>query len=565
MEKLIKTFFQVNKITSIPNLKTWIKSFMILYLFLAILFFSGCNVSDNNHINFIGRANHGVWSNDIPEQLTFGSANEDSKGFARYPQTQLEDGLHYDLLLETHPRWAQNGSVEGHFRITIPDDCSFRGVVGFVEGATKTDGVTFQVFWKKDNQPAGNPPITALQGEYFKTYDHTLGSFIVDLRPIAGQTGEFIIKVKAGQSSGQDWAVWQTALIAPFAENADIDKDGISDDFEWQVLQKFSPYFKFSKERINFNTVQEEYRPTDAIWYVRHCDLLYGDDENSPVVFKRNILNTDAGMVTNSQWHGGDQSNILWTSAKTSFRLNIYNEFRSGFNNGDGHDWPEILNKKNIGLYGHVVPMTDKNQLVIEYWQFFGFNQANAYNVDAYDHEADWCVVKMTYNISGDSLTAITYAHHGDLTTRLLGRGKNHFFEFIEDNKIEVFKEDDFDVVNNFVEFYRDPISLLYNHPVVYIEWGGHEFWPRPAGSHEWSPNHDGTGDYFYLTENVPNLGEVENPMFPAFGVIMQFNGRWGAWNSNNENPPGIELHTEWLWPQGSLTAKTIPHEDFED
>lgn len=34
--------------------------------------------------------------------------------------------------------------------------------------------------------------------------------------------------------------------------------------------------------------------------------------------------------------------------------------------------------------------------------------------------------------------------------------------------------------------------------------------------------------------------------------MIMQFNGKWGAWNDVNPNPPGIELHTEWLWPAGS-------------
>jgi hypothetical protein len=38
-------------------------------------------------------------------------------------------------------------------------------------------------------------------------------SFEVDLSSYAGRTGQFGLKVEAGASSGQDWAVWAEAKI----------------------------------------------------------------------------------------------------------------------------------------------------------------------------------------------------------------------------------------------------------------------------------------------------------------------------------------------------------------
>jgi hypothetical protein len=545
------------------------KSFLVrtIQLFVVIVVYSiinGCG-GDSTHAGFVFLAQSAQWFNDTGASLEFNGSNADPQGFVRLLNgVQLEDGLKYDLSLETHPRWVANGAVEGHFKMTMPAGVTFKAVVGFVKGATTTDGVTFQLYWKNLNPPGNNPPITALQGQLFKTYTNSLNSFTVDLRPIAGQTGELILKVNAGPSSGQDWAVWQSAQIAPFAENDDADKDGLSDSKELALLQEFSPYYKFSQESINYETVQEQYRPTDAIWYVQHSDLLYGGDQNSPVLFKASQLAQDAGMLTNAQWKNGQQSNILNNAKKTSFRLNIYDEYRSGFKNGDGHDWPEILAKGNIGLYGHVVPTRDSDILEVEYWQFFGFNQGNAYNTDIADHEADWCTISMLYRVSTDALISVTYAHHGALTTRLVGPGNMHPVQTSVDGLTELYQEDDFAPVLNLIEFYKGPGENAFRHPVVYVEWGSHEFWPRPADSKTGAPNHDGEGIYHYLTHDVPNLGEVENPLDGASGVIMQFNGRWGAWNEANPNPPGIELHTEWLWPNGS-PKNPIPAGDFEN
>ena len=47
--------------------------------------------------------------------------------------------------------------------------------------------------------------------------------------------------------------------------NEDNDFDGIPDDIEHDLLQMYSPYYKFSKG--------EDYRPTDAVWLITHGSL----------------------------------------------------------------------------------------------------------------------------------------------------------------------------------------------------------------------------------------------------------------------------------------------------
>jgi hypothetical protein len=92
-----------------------------------------------------------------------------------------------------------------------------------------------------------------------------------------------------------------------------------------------------------------------------------------------------------------------------------------------------------------------------------------------------------------------------------------------------------------------------FSHPVVYIEYATHEFWPTSEGFVAATPNHDGDGASF-LTSTPPNLGEVESPLteYPQAKVVMRFNGYWGACCIVNKPPPGPALHGEWTWPASS-------------
>jgi hypothetical protein len=158
--------------------------------------------------DFVDNAMSAAWKNGAFTDLGFGIVQDD--GFARYHTNQmLDDGNIYPKVLETHPQWVSNGSIQGMYpMMTVPAGTKFIAKVGFLNGATGTDGVLFRLTWKESGSP-----VTVSLGGKSVTYGGALDSFEVDLSPYAGKTGQFGLKVEAGVSSGQDWAVWAEAKI----------------------------------------------------------------------------------------------------------------------------------------------------------------------------------------------------------------------------------------------------------------------------------------------------------------------------------------------------------------
>jgi hypothetical protein len=158
--------------------------------------------------DFVEQATSATWQNGVNTNLGFGIAQND--GFARYHTNQmLDDGNIYPKVLETHPQWVNNGSIRGTYpTMTVPAGAKFTAKVGFLDGATATDGVLFRLTWRESGSP-----ITVSLGGKSVTYGGALDSFEVDLSPYAGKTGQFGLKVEAGPSSGQDWAAWAEAQI----------------------------------------------------------------------------------------------------------------------------------------------------------------------------------------------------------------------------------------------------------------------------------------------------------------------------------------------------------------
>ena len=100
---------------------------------------------------------------------------------------------------------------------------------------------------------------------------------------------------------------------------------------------------------------------------------------------------------------------------------------------------------------------------------------------------------------------------------------------------------------------FRDSVIGEFSHPVVYIENGGHEFYPTEDWNFYLAPSHNGKSHNF-LTNTPPNLGEVEATLeeTAAAGIILKFNGYWGTWSRKNSPPPGPALHKNWTWPESS-------------
>ena len=148
--------------------------------------------------------------------IPFGGSTSDNRGFATFVNNvTLEDGTLYPRVLETHPKWVNNGWVSGLFPnlseyIHIPANARFKAKVGFLFGAGATDGAYFRIrFYDGTNWyyfPSG-PGIHC-------AYDGTLNDLDIDLNSIAGKSVQAFLQVDGGASSVQDWAVWVNPIIA---------------------------------------------------------------------------------------------------------------------------------------------------------------------------------------------------------------------------------------------------------------------------------------------------------------------------------------------------------------
>lgn len=137
-------------------------------------------------------------------------------GFAGVRTQNTEDGRS-NRVLHLHPRWNSQGFVSGVFPIlTLPERALFRSSVGFLEGATGTNGVIFEV-WESHWElfDAGPNHYRNRLASYHKTYTHGLMPFQVDLSHLSGKEVQIEIRVLAAGNPGQDWA----AILNPRVES----------------------------------------------------------------------------------------------------------------------------------------------------------------------------------------------------------------------------------------------------------------------------------------------------------------------------------------------------------
>jgi hypothetical protein len=542
--------------------------------------------------DLVALAQQALWFNDRGETLPFPGTDSDSRGFVRVLTTRLEDGRSYENVLETHPRWAANGSIAGRYRLTIPANSAFEAKVGFMEGAAGTDGVTFSVGWRQGPITAPSPTGELQLARVRKTLDGRLQTISADLTRFAGQEGNLFLRVNAGTSSDRDWAVWvqpaitqRTRPSGPGVPVLDRDQDGIPDDKERELLDKYRPELLYARG--------ENYRPCDAIWYVRHSELKPGADEGASNVISRDVLRADPSRLLTANKSGSHlgPSDITRNPRRTGYCLNPFNKYRDGYEPGDGYDWPDIFRLGNVGVYGHVVPW--RNYYEISYWLFYGYNNSEAW-MDIADHEGDWESVHLLIDpATGWLVKGFHCAHGSEMAFDFSVQGISRVMVNTAVGSVVEFRGPNYDTsnfnmrtntdraCNNLVRFHRDPDTGDYTHVMVYVERNTHGSWPsehwtykvRVAGRDYSAPPHPGNANMF-LSKNPPNLGEVEHPLSDDARIILRYNGRWGAYRGHaadaagTDTPPGPQFHWQWVWPRESHLSglrKNIPEASFTD
>jgi hypothetical protein len=107
------------------------------------------------------------------------------------------------------------------------------------------------------------------------------------------------------------------------------------------------------------------------------------------------------------------------------------------------------------------------------------------------------------------------------------------------------------------------PVLMSYQHPVVYVEWGGHEFWPTPGWSIYGASKHDGTGQYSYFGSLPVDLTFDRDPLHPLVNappdvrLVTSFAGYWGA-KGGGGPPQGPPLHLQWYWNPDTTTPDLL-------
>ena len=190
---------------------------LLLCLLSSSLLFSTHNrtasATDNIFYDFVDQAPSASWSSGAGG-LQFPGSDSDSRGFALYRNNwQFEDNSIWAKSLQTHPQWVSDGWIMGVYpQMTVPSGAELEVTVGFLKGATGSDGVIFEVRFEEFLGLTVAPQIHSILIHGAK-YDGELDLVTADLSSLEGKTGNFILYVNAGQSSGQDWAAWAEAKI----------------------------------------------------------------------------------------------------------------------------------------------------------------------------------------------------------------------------------------------------------------------------------------------------------------------------------------------------------------
>ncbi|GAB3236627.1 hypothetical protein GCM10027586_15610 [Kineococcus gypseus] len=146
--------------------------------------------------------------------VRFGDTANLPLGAVVHEQRALEDGLVQDVL-HTHPKWLPRGTIKGWLPDQLlPVAAKFEAEVGYVAGATGSDGVDFKAFAHRTD--ANGRRVWHQVLDVHKDYTGRLQHVSADLSRWAGTPVGIELRVDAGSSPSQDWAVWSRPRIVGY-------------------------------------------------------------------------------------------------------------------------------------------------------------------------------------------------------------------------------------------------------------------------------------------------------------------------------------------------------------
>jgi len=163
----------------------------------------------NFGVNLFNLASKASWSND-KLKLPFNGNASDRRGSVRPSNSAvLSDGKKYKAVLQTHPRWARNGSIYGRYKVTIPAQARyFESGLGFIRGAAAGDVNFIASFYIPKTRRTHKLLDLRLR------YTNGVVTRKIPLpAAVQGKSGILTLVVHALTSPAQDWAVWINPVI----------------------------------------------------------------------------------------------------------------------------------------------------------------------------------------------------------------------------------------------------------------------------------------------------------------------------------------------------------------
>ena len=170
--------------------------------------------------DFLSKAKNADWGSGVEPvdfanpghiDLNYGGPDTDANGFVMIKDgVQLEDGRTSGKILETHPKWENDGYIVGKFpAYQVGPGDYIKGQIGFIALADGTCGlgnVTFEIHYTKGEDLGTRTRL----GKWSKSCNGAMQSINIDLAALKGETVRFYLVVLADGSSEQDWAVWSS-------------------------------------------------------------------------------------------------------------------------------------------------------------------------------------------------------------------------------------------------------------------------------------------------------------------------------------------------------------------
>ncbi len=255
----------------------------------------------------------------------------------------------------------------------------------------------------------------------------------------------------------------------------------------------------------------------------------------------------------------------------------------------------------------------------VEYWQIFGYSHDydgpldSAIDADT-DHTGDWCTVQLYVDASwwrsghpDGSILAVYHYLHGiqvgfDMSSTTqepssvtvpqrsagdtrptyparqftglmagqpvdfpvithgiqIGPDKSVQIYNAQNNTVQLAGMNTLSAIGQPSRFVRE---MHYSHPVVYVEWGGHEFWPTPAWGYTGASKHNGIGQYSYFGAAPVDLTVDSGPVPDDVRLVTNFLGYWGA-KGGGGPPQGPILHCQWYWDPDTTSPGLLSRVD---